>query len=196
MLASISPLGERARGNRWGLTASAYGAGSVLGAAVIGAGFGGAGSLLPAAGWAPWAVAVVALLAGGWDLVAGRPLPGVHRQVDENWLRRYRGWVYGLGFGFQLGAGLSTVVATATVFAWMADAVLARSMITGAALGAAFGLARAAMLLTVRAANEPDRLRARLRTLTEWAMPVRVGAGLASVAIGAGCAVAAATGGR
>lgn len=194
MLASISPLGERARGNRWPLTATAYAAGSVLGAALIGAALGGAGSVLPVTGSVRWAVAGVAVLAGAWDLLVGRPVPGVRRQVDENWLRRYRGWIYGLGFGFQLGAGFATVVATATVYAWMAAAVLTRSAIPGAALGAVFGFTRAAMLVTVRSVEEPDRLRARLRRLTAWAAPVRVGAGVASVAIGAGCALVAAGG--
>ena len=31
--------------------------------------------------------------------VGGLRLPTWHRQVDERWLARYRGWVYGLGFG-------------------------------------------------------------------------------------------------
>jgi hypothetical protein len=36
---------------------------------------------------------------------SGSGCPSWQRQVDERWLTTYRGWVYGAGFGFQLGAG-------------------------------------------------------------------------------------------
>jgi len=46
MLASINPLGERARNRRWSLTVTAYLVGSVLGGAVMGALLGLVGALL------------------------------------------------------------------------------------------------------------------------------------------------------
>ena len=61
---------------------------------------------------------------------AGRRLPGPRRQVDERWLHRYRGWVYGAGFGVQLGLGVATVVTTSAVYVMLAAAVL-----TGTAAG-------------------------------------------------------------
>ena len=33
--------------------------------------------------------------------------------VHEQWLTRYRGWVYGVGFGAQLGFGLVTIITSA-----------------------------------------------------------------------------------
>jgi hypothetical protein len=36
----------------------------------------------------------------------GRQLPNHPRQVNERWLDQYRSWVYGAGFGWQIGVGL------------------------------------------------------------------------------------------
>ena len=49
------------------------------------------------------------------ELLPGR-MPGPRRQVNERWLDEYRGWVYGLGFGAQLGLGVSTVVSSAATY--------------------------------------------------------------------------------
>ena len=38
----------------------------------------------------------------GYD-VGGFRLPSHTRQVNEAWLDEYRGWVYGGGFGWQIG---------------------------------------------------------------------------------------------
>src|SRR4051812_36831787 len=111
MLTSISPLGERARSHRWGVTATAYVVGSVLGGATTGAVLGLAGSRLHASTTVLLVAAVGCLVAAALD-VAGR-VPTGHRQVDEDWLVRYRGWVYGLAFGYQLGLGIVTVVTSA-----------------------------------------------------------------------------------
>ena len=121
MLTSITPLGERGRGNRWGHTAAWLVAGHVVGGALLG---GAVVSLAAAArslgvprvsgtastGFVVATVAALAVLAIGFDLLGGR-VPG-RRQVDERWLTTYRGWVYGFGFGVQLGFGLGTVVNT------------------------------------------------------------------------------------
>ena len=196
MLASISPLGERARGNRWGLTAGAYTAGVVGSAALLGAALGRLGAFLPVGSSAGWLLPAAAVAAGAWDLIARRRVPGVRRQVNEDWLGRYRGWVYGLGFGAQLGVGFATIVTTAAVYAWMVAAVLTREPVAGLLIGACFGLARAAMLGLVHDADDPERLRARLRRVSSWAGRARVGAAAASVVIGAGCAAVVAGGAR
>ncbi|MYB02960.1 MAG: hypothetical protein F4Y13_01830, partial [Acidimicrobiaceae bacterium] len=46
MLTSISPLGERARGNRWWLTVGWLSLGAVVGGAVVGVALGAAGQSL------------------------------------------------------------------------------------------------------------------------------------------------------
>jgi hypothetical protein len=79
--------------------------------------------------------------------------------VDERWLGTYRGWVYGLGYGLQLGCGLVTIVSSATVYLWIAAAVLSGSVTTGAVLGAVFGAVRGLVLLTGAGLDSPDGLR-------------------------------------
>src|SRR5205807_4975549 len=126
MLASIAPLGERARGSRWGVTVVFFAAGSVVAAVAVGALTGELGRLTwpgPSGRWEPrlavLAVALaaaIALDAGAGAGAGGIRIPSVRRQVNEDWLREYRGWVYGLGFGLQLGLGVSTIVTTAAVY--------------------------------------------------------------------------------
>src|SRR5687767_2151844 len=161
MLASIHPLGERARRQRFGVTATAYVAGSLAGGATIGALAGSVGGVLDA----PPEVAALAAAAGtlaaiGADIVTGGRVPSLHRQVNERWLTAYRGWVYGLGFGFQLGLGVVTIVTTALVYATVLAALTTGSTAAGAAVGATFGLARAIPLAAVRSITEPSSLRA------------------------------------
>src|SRR5204863_3591983 len=82
------------------------------------------------------AIAGVVLDAG----VAGSRLPSPTRQVDETWLGRYRGWVYGAGFGLQLGAAFTTIVAGSITYVAFAGALLAGSAAGGALIGGVFGL--------------------------------------------------------
>ena len=157
MLTSITPLGERGRGNRWAVTTTAYAVGCALGGATTGLLLGGLGALLP-----PLPVLLVAgaacLLAAGADLAPGRLTVG-RRQVDERWLGRYRGWVYGVGFGYQLGLAVVTVVSSAATFAVLAVALLTQSPLAGALVGLVFGAARALPALLVRRVDSPQRLR-------------------------------------
>ena len=157
MLTSITPLGERGRGNRWAVTTTAYAVGCALGGATTGLVLGSVGALLPAL-----PVLLVAgaacLLAAAADLAPGR-LPVGRRQVDERWLGHYRGWVYGLGFGYQLGLGVVTIVTSAATFAVLAVALLTQSPVAGAVVGLVFGSARALPALLVRGVDSPDRLR-------------------------------------
>ncbi|HSS10068.1 MAG TPA: hypothetical protein VLL25_09295, partial [Acidimicrobiales bacterium] len=147
MLTSISPLGERARHNRWGLTVTAYVAGSVLAGVAVGILLGGLGAVfsLPAAAKA--ALLAVGALASILADAGVIPLPTLHRQVNEDWLNRYRGWVYGGGFGVQLGAGVATIVTSATVYLTLVGELLVGSAALGALIGATFGLVRAAPLV-------------------------------------------------
>jgi hypothetical protein len=148
MLSSISPVGERARAQRWGLTATAYAVGSTAGGAGVGLLAGALGLLL--LGDVPATARLLALAAAaalGAALDATTGVPSLHRQVDERWLTTYRGWVYGAGFGVQLGTGITTIVPSSVVYALWAGAALLADVRAGAAVGAAFGLLRAAPLL-------------------------------------------------
>ncbi len=151
MLASITPLGERSRGFSWGLTASAFAIGAVTAGALGGAAGGALGSLAPAGRWRD--VAALVLLVAALIVDASplrRRLPSTRRQVNEDWLTRYRGWVYGVAFGAQLGTGLATIVTSAAVYAAALGAVLCGTVAAGAAVGAAFGATRALALLPAR----------------------------------------------
>ena len=181
MLTSISPLGERARGNRWAVTVTAYVVASVLGGLTIGGLLGLAGSFF---GESVWAAVVVCAVAAVLDAL--RRLPSVRRQVDEDWLTRYRGWVYGVGYGYQLGLGVVTIVTSAATYAALALCLLSGSAAVGLAIGGWFGLVRAVPILLLRGATTPDRLRAvgaRLERLS-------AGAGRATTAVLAAAAVA------
>jgi sulfite exporter TauE/SafE len=185
MLASISPLGERARGNRWAITAGAYALGSVAAAVATGIVLGAAGAAIGLERRVAWpALAVVAGIAGVVDLAAPGRIPTITRQVNEDWLAQYRGWVYGWGFGVELGVGVATIVTTSTIYAWLAGAFLAASPAIGALAGLTFGLARAAPLVLVRGATSPDGLRTVLRRVSSRATVSRV--------VAAGVAVASA----
>ena len=168
MLASIHPLGERARERRWGITVGAYVTGSTLAAALLGGALGGAGGLLPLT---PGLTAALALAAGALALAADLGafrLPTIHRQVDKDWLDRYRGWVVGLGFGFQLGLGVVTIVNTAAVYLALALALLTGSAAAGAVIGTTFGVVRAMVILAVASVRRPDQLRLALRRMHGW----------------------------
>ena len=197
-MATITPLGERARGNRWGRTALAYTAGCLAGGWTLGAGAGAAGLLLGAAlperpGTALAAAAAVAVVAGIVELAAW-PVPTVRRQVDDAWVGRYRGWVYGTGFGVQLGAGLVTTVTTAAVYAFLAMAALLGTTgrigwATGA--GAVFGLTRALPVLAAGSLNDAARVRRRGATMARVAPAGRLATGASLCVLGAAALVAA-----
>lgn len=191
MLASIHPLGERARDRRWGVTVGAYLLGSTLAAALLGAALGGIGDLLPLT---PGATAGLVVAAGALALAADLgavPLPTIHRQVDKDWLDRYRGWVVGVGFGFQLGLGVVTIVNTAAVYLTLALALLSGSAAAGAAVGTTFGLVRALVILAVAPVRRPDQLRLALRRMHAWrSMSQRAGIAVQALFLVAAGAVA------
>ena len=190
MLTSISPLGERARGNRWWLTVGWLSLGAVVGGAVVGVALGAAGQSLAGSisdGARLVVLAGACAVAAAWDM-SGRRLPG-RRQVNEDWLVAYRPWVYGAGFGLQLGAAVATVVNTALVPLFMLAALLAGDATAGLLIGAAFGAARAASMALSRRVRTTDDLRGLHRRFDLHADRARrLGAGAAA---GLGCAAAA-----
>jgi len=83
--------------------------------------------------------------------VLGVAPPFFKRQVNEYWLGRYRAWVYGSGFGWQIGAGVTTYIMTAAVFVTIAYGALTAGPWAALSIGVCFGLARGlAVLLTAR----------------------------------------------
>src|SRR3954447_17526513 len=183
MLASIHPLGERARRSRWWLTATAYVVASVAGGAVVGAVAGMPGALAGLS-LSPSVVAAVCVI----TVVADRfSVPSWHRQVNEDWLGRYRGWVYGGGFGFQLGLGVVTIVTTAAVYAVVVLAALSGSITTAAIIGAVFGASRALPIFSMAHVRRPDQLRRVHSALQRAAAPART---IASSALFGGAALA------
>jgi hypothetical protein len=174
MLASINPLGERARNTRWGRTVAWYIAGSTMGGLVVGAVAGGLGAGLAALAspsTTVLGVLTVAACAAGLALdlhLGGLTVPSVHRQVNQDWLARYRGWVYGGGFGFQLGLGVVTIVTTSTIYVALALSVLAGSLLSGLAIGGVFGLVRALPILAVGHVHDPAHLRDTLGRVQGW----------------------------
>jgi hypothetical protein len=158
MLSSITPFGERGRHNRFAVTATAFVIGAIAGGTALGAMCGALGSLIPSRTAVVDAVIVAALAFVGAVLDATR-VPTIRRQVNEDWLGRYRGWVYGLGFGAQLGFGVVTVVTSAATYVAFACALLTGSVLAGAFIGFVFGAIRGLSLLLARHIETPDELR-------------------------------------
>lgn len=187
MLTSISPLGERARGNRWTVTVAWLTAGAILGGGISGAALGLAGSALGGSADEPWRLAVLGAMAASaavWDL-SGRRFPG-RRQVNEDWLTSFRSWVYGAGFGLQLGTAAATVVSTALVPVFMLAALLTGHPLGGLAIGAAFGAVRGLSMTVNRRVRTIDDLRVLHRRLDSLADLVRqLGAAFSAVLGGA-----------
>lgn len=176
MLSSISPLGERSRGSSFTRTAVAYVIGSVLAAVAVGAVLGALGSLVPDD------VRSSPFVLGGWALLllvglvldvrsGGHGVPSWRRQVDREWIGRYRGWVTGVGFGLQLGLGFVTIITSTTTYAVFAAELLSGRWWAGALVGLVFGLVRALPLALVRRVDSPARLHDLFARLDTWAAP-------------------------
>jgi hypothetical protein len=118
------------------------------------------------------AAAVIALVCAAFDArLFGAAPPFFRRQVNEDWLNRYRGWVYGVGFGWQIGAGVTTYIMTTAVFALVAFGALSAS--PGFAFGAVmtFALVRGLAVFATDSSTSHDELLA-LHARTARAEPV------------------------
>jgi len=163
MLSSITPMTEAGRGNRFAVTARWFVVGGIVGGLTLGALAAGGAALLALADLSDqvrWGIAaIVALATASIDLgVLGIELPIFKRQVNDAWLRRYRGWVYGAGFGWQIGFGVATYIMTAGVFLTIALAVLGASPVAAVAIGGTFGLVRGSAVYLGRSATSPAAL--------------------------------------
>lgn len=192
MLSSISPLGERSRGSSFTRTALAYVVGSALAAVLVGVVLGGLGSLVgdDVRASTPVLAALALLLVIGLVLdirSGGDGVPSWRRQVDREWIGRYRGWVTGLGFGLQLGLGFVTIITSTTTYAVYLAELLTGRWWAGALIGLVFGLVRAVPLALVRRAETPQRLHEVSAGLDSWAAPAdmvaRASLGISAVVV-------------
>ena len=95
--------------------------------------------------------------------VADAGLFGIHipyhrRQVNELWLDDYRPWVYGGGFGFQIGLGFATFIMTSALVLLVALAALTGNPLVALALGTLFGFVRGLGVLPGARLTTPARL--------------------------------------
>jgi hypothetical protein len=190
MLSSISPLGERARNSRWWLTTTAYLLGSLAGGLAVGGLAALLGSAVPddvrGSRWALVLVAVLLLVGLGLDLRNAPAVPSWRRQVDVQWLTRYRGWVYGVGFGAQLGFGLVTIITSASTYAVVLLAALTGHLGAGLLVGATFGVVRAVPSLLMAGVSDREGLHRVFARVERWANPAAVAA---KVALGGAAAI-------
>lgn len=186
MLSSIHPLGERARNNRWWITAAAFTIGAVAAGGVVGGLLGAGGAVVFGAGPESLRLALTAgaaVAAGFLDMARVEPI-GPTRQVNEHWIGHYRGWVYGGAFGLQLGAGVATYVVSWGVYATFVSEVLSGDPWRGAVIGAVFGMGRSLALLLAVRIDRPSRLSSFHRRMAELGPPLRRWAASATAALG------------
>lgn len=191
MMSSITPVGEVARQQRWAVTTAAYLAGSLVGGTAVGAVLGALSVAVRAVVPLPAALLLLAAAAVAGVLAdAGRlPLASWHRQVDERWLTTYRGWVYGAGFGLQLGAAVLTIVTSAATYVVLVAAALSGSVRAGAAIGATFGLVRALPLLALARVRTPGQLQGAFRRVESWRAPAARASTLGQACVGVAAVV-------
>jgi hypothetical protein len=178
MLASITPLGERGRNATWGTTVTAFVIGATAAGAALGAALAKVGAtLVPASvGEQVRLLAVAAAVAVALALDAtARTIPGPRRQVNERWLDEYRGWVYGLGYGAQLGVGVTTVVSSAATYVALFAAFLVAQPSAGALIVGCFGAIRGLTALAGAWIRTLPQLLSMHRALARWRLPVRWG---------------------
>jgi hypothetical protein len=126
--------------------------------------------------------AAAALLALAIDAGPLR-VPGPDRQVNERWLDEFRGWVYGLGFGAQLGLGVTTIVSSAATYLALLGALLSAGPLRGALIVGVFGVIRGLTPLAAARVRRPDQLISLHRRLgrSREAVAVAVRVSLAAV---------------
>lgn len=194
MLSTITPLSERAKGHSYRSTATWFVVGGVAGGATLGAVM---ALLAFAVGSFRPSPAVIGAIAVGAALVAaasdagigGMRLPIHRRQVNERWLDQYRPWVYGSGFGWQIGTGVATYITTAAVYLMVVLGALTTLPVVALAVGTGFGLVRGLAVLLTRHLTDPAGLRAFHRRF-EQVGPV-VGRAVIAVELASAVALAA-----
>lgn len=193
MLSQITPVAEAGRGHDYARTAGWF----ILGAALGGVTLGGA-IAAGAIGFAAIDMSgrtAIALLVGAAFVGAAIDArmfrfapPFLRRQVNEEWLSEYRSWVYGGGFGWQIGVGVTTYVMTAAVPLMIVVGALSARPRVAVTIGIVFGTARGLAVLLAARLRTPTALYAFHRRFDAWSEPVRnavIGVELAVAVAGA-----------
>ncbi len=199
MLSSITPIGERGRGHRFGATAAWFVAGATIGGACLGAAAMALAAVISATGLPSTASVAIgaacALAAAAADAGMlrrwGITIPVMRRQVNERWLDQFRNGVYGAGFGWQIGVGVATYIMTAGVFLTVALGALSGRPVIALLAGVVFGFVRGLAVYVGAGATTPAALARIHRRLYRWEAPVRwavVGTQAAAAAALAGAA--------
>jgi hypothetical protein len=188
MLSSITPIGERGRGHRFASTAAWFVAGAVIGGATLGAAMSVLAAGVAAIGMTPTTRLVVAgvaaALTAGVDLgLTGIRIPVIRRQVNEIWLDQFRSWVYGAGFGWQIGVGFATYVMTAAVVLTVVLGALTASPWLAFGLGLAFGTFRGLTVFIGISVTSPARLQQAHRRLAALRRPAWIAVIVAQVIV-------------
>jgi hypothetical protein len=173
MLATITPMAERARGHRYRSTALWFVTGAVVGGAMLGLATAVVAELAGVVDTGPTTLAALAaiasVVAAASDArIGGFQLPVHHRQVNERWLDGFRPWVYGAGFGWQIGTGVVTYIKTADVYLVVVVAALTGDPAVALGVGALFGLVRGCAVFLGRNVTSPEALAGLHRRLTVW----------------------------
>jgi len=189
MLSQITPVAEAGRNQRFARTAGWFIAGAVLGGLMLGIAIAGVAIALAAAGLDQRTA--IALIAGGAFASAavdahlfGFGPPFLLRQVNEEWLSKYRAWVYGGGFGWQIGFGVTTYVMTAAVPLMIAVGALSANAWVAVAIATLFGFARGLAVLLGARLRTPAALLAFHRRFDGRGEPVRRAVIAAQLAVG------------
>jgi hypothetical protein len=104
-------------------------------------------------------ILLVGLVTLASDLrLAGFHLPENPRQVERSWLDRYRSWVYGLGFGWQLGVGVATFVMSSSVYLMVVAAAATGQPMLALGIVTMFGLIRGLAILPAARVRTPADL--------------------------------------
>jgi hypothetical protein len=176
VLSTITPVSEPGRGNRWGVTATAFLLGSITGGAVMGLA---AAALTPLTSGASTNVALgVAAAASGLAAVLdlrshGRGLPPRSRQLNDADSSALRGWVYGGWWGLQVGCGLATICMTAGVYLTFVLAALSGDPLIALIVGTLFGLVRGLGVLPAGRLRDVESLRSFHRRMDSLDGPSR-----------------------
>ncbi len=105
--------------------------------------------------------------------VGGFRLPVHYRQVNERWLDQFRPWVYGAGFGWQIGTGLATYIVTAAVYLMVLLSALTGNGWLALGMGTLFGFVRGLSVYLGRSITSGDALRSFHQWFTDLGPKVR-----------------------
>ncbi len=193
MLATMTPMSERLRGHRFATTATFFIFGALLGGASLGGAAALGAGLVKLAHPTDGLCAAVAVGFGIFCLLADSEvgmirLPAIRRQLNERWVEMYRPSVYAGGFGWQLGAGLTTYVMTAANYLLVALGIASGSPWCAFLLCCTFGATRGLVLLVNTKVTTSERLFAMHRFLDaheELSKLLCIGAEALVIAVGA-----------